>query len=70
MAIEQLFLSEFFSVPHLRDIGRPFIMVISEDPWHSHLSPESLAVELSLPVFTTFYMRGESFNLLLHRRGR
>ena len=35
------------------DTGLPFIMVISEDPLHSHLHvAERLAVELSLPVFT------------------
>ena len=34
MAIEQW---GFFSVQHLLDTGYPFIMVISEDPWHSHL---------------------------------
>ena len=36
MAIEQW---GFFSVPHLLWHGHPFIMVISEDPWHSHLLP-------------------------------
>ena len=35
------------------DTGHPFIMIISEDPWHSQLYvAERLAVELSLPVFT------------------
>ena len=27
----------FFSVPHHWDTGHAFIMVICEDPWHSHL---------------------------------
>ena len=27
----------FFSVPHLLWHGHPFIMINSEDPWHSHL---------------------------------
>ena len=27
----------FFNVPAYFDIGHPFIMVISEDPWHSQL---------------------------------
>ena len=36
MVIEQW---EFLSVPHLLWHGNPFIMVISEDPWHSHLYP-------------------------------
>ena len=46
------------------DTGLPFIMVISEDPWHSHLLPsawqmsQSLAVELSLPVFTALSRPG------------
>ena len=34
MAIEQW---EFFSVSHLLWHGHPFIIIISEDPWHSHL---------------------------------
>ena len=36
MAIEQW---GFFSVPHLLWHGHPFIMVISEDPWHLYLLP-------------------------------
>ena len=36
MAIEQWV---FFSVPHVMWHGHPFLMVISEDPWHSHLMP-------------------------------
>ena len=36
MAIEQW---EFFSMPHLLWHGHPFIMVISEDPWHLYLLP-------------------------------
>ena len=36
------------------DTGLPFIMVISENPWHSHLMPCVWQwVELSLPVSTT-----------------
>ena len=34
------------------ETGHLFIMVISEDPWHTP-NAERLAVELSLPVFTT-----------------
>ena len=34
MAIEQW---GFFSVPHLLEHGLPFLIVTSEDPWHSHL---------------------------------
>ena len=39
------------------------MMVISEDPWLTH-SPiaECLAVELSLPVFTTYVFRGWDSN--------
>ena len=33
------------------DTGNPFITVISEDPWHTHIA-RRLAVVLSLPVFT------------------
>ena len=36
MAIEQLV---FLNVPHLLRSWHPLIMVISEDPWHSHLLP-------------------------------
>ena len=39
MAIEQW---GFFSMPDLLWHGHPFIMVISEDPWHSHLLPSVL----------------------------
>ena len=35
-AIEQW---RFFSVPHFCDKEHPFIMVITENPWHSHLLP-------------------------------
>ena len=35
------------------DTGQFFIIVISEDPWHSRLMTGRLAVELSLPVLTT-----------------
>ena len=35
------------------DTGHPFIMVISDDPWYSQPIAERLAVELSLPAFTT-----------------
>ena len=73
MAIEQW---GFFSVPHLL-----FIMVISEDPWHSEPIAERLAMELSLTVFTTWVCRGWDSNnqpsglqdqrskQLRHRRG-
>ena len=38
----------------LCNAGRPFKLVISEDPWHSHTCIAGLiAVELSLPVFLT-----------------
>ena len=42
------------------DTGHPFIMVISEDPWHSIDRPnaEHLAVELSLPVYMTWVCHG------------
>ena len=35
------------------DTGLPFIMVISEDPWHSHLLPSVWQWSCHLPVFTT-----------------
>ena len=35
IAIEQW---GFFNVPHHCDTGQPFNILISEDPWHSHLS--------------------------------
>ena len=74
MVIEQW---GFFSVPHPLWLGATYIMVISEDPWHSHLHLERLAVELSLPVYDlglsrlgfehpTFLLRGEGFNPLHH----
>ena len=66
MAIEH---SGFFSVPHLLWHGHPFIMVISEDPWHSHLLPSvCLAVELSLPVLTTKMCRDRGSNSDLSRQ--
>ena len=40
------------------DMGHPFIMVISEDLWHSHLLPN-----VWLPVFTTWVCRGWDSNL-------
>ena len=43
------------------DTKHPFIMVISEDPWHSHLV-QSLAVELSLPICTTKICHGLDSN--------
>ena len=36
MAIEQW---GFFNVQHLLPTGQPFMMAISEDPWHSHFLP-------------------------------
>ena len=45
-------------VPHsYKDGNVPFITVISEDSWHTPIA-ERLAVELSLPVFTTKENRG------------
>ena len=63
-----------------RDTGHPFIMVISEDPWHSHLLPSVwkwscryLFLRLSLSRLgfehPTFCLRGESSSPLHHRRG-
>ena len=62
------------------DTAHPFIMVIYEDPRHRPAA-ERLAVELSLPVFTTvvcfgclgfehptFLLRGERVNPLHHHR--
>ena len=43
------------------DTGRPFIMVISENPWHTPIA-ERLAGELSLPVLTTYICRGWNSN--------
>ena len=63
------------------DTGLPFIMVISEDPWHSHLLPNVWQwschyrfydVGLSRLGFEnpTFRLRGQRSNSLRHRRGR
>ena len=52
------------------DTGHLFVMVISEDPWHSPIAERS-AVELPLPVFTTKVCPGwdtRTPNLLLVRR--
>ena len=54
-AIEQ---RGFLSVPDL--LWHPFIMVISEDLWHSHLLPN-----VWLPVFTTWVCRGWDSNFLV-----
>ena len=62
------------------DTGHPFIMVISENPWHSHLLPNVwqgschyLFYDLSLLRLEfehrTFRMRGERSNRLRHRGG-
>ena len=51
MAVEQW---RFFSVPHLLDTGHLFIMVISEDPWHSRLWFEH----------PTFRLRGQQSDTL------
>ena len=62
------------------DTEHPFLLVISDDPWHSHLLPSVFAVELSLLVFTTrsvatviqtpnFRLRGDCSNPMRHRRG-
>ena len=40
------------------DPGHPFIMVISEDPWQSHLFLSVKQWSFSLPVFTTKVCRG------------
>ena len=76
MAIDQW---RLFSMPHLLWHGASVIIVISEDPWNTHIA-ERLAVELSLPAFydlgllrlrfghQTFRMRIECSNQLCHRR--
>ena len=61
------------------DTGHPFIMVISEDPLHSHLLPGVLQLSchylllrlLSRLGFehTTFRMRGDCADRLRHRHG-
>ena len=62
------------------DTGNPFIMVISEDPWHSHLFPSIwqwsyhyLFWDLVLSRLgfehPTFRLRGERSNPMHHRRG-
>ena len=78
MTIAQL---EFFTLPHLVCQGKYVKMIISEDPWHSHLLPSVLPVELLLPVFNAFGMsrpgfelqifcrQGERLNQLPHHRG-
>ena len=43
------------------DLGHPFIMVISEDPWHSSIAER-------LPINTCFYDLGLSNPDLLHTR--
>ena len=63
-----------------RDTGHPFIMVISEDTWHSHLAPiggsgavTSCFFDLCLSRLgfehPTLRLRGERSNPLRHRRG-
>ena len=63
-----------------RDTGHPFIMVISEDPWHSHLMPSFSQwschycfndLDLSRLGFEqpTFPLRGERSYPLRQRRG-
>ena len=76
MAIDQW---RLFSMPHLLWHGASVIIVISKDPWQTHIA-ERLAVELSLPAFydlgllrlrfghQTFRMRIECSNQLCHRR--
>ena len=44
------------------DTGHPFLMVISDDPWHSHPNAERFTVELSLPVLTTWVCRSWDSN--------
>ena len=61
-------------------MGHSFIMVVSEDPWHSHLMPNVSSrgvttsfnnLDLSRLRFehSTFCLRGERSNLLRHHRG-
>ena len=55
------------------DTGHPFIMVISEDPWHSHLLPsiEQRNCHYLLRLRSehpTFRLQGQHSNPLLHRR--
>ena len=59
MALQQ---RGFFSVPHLLWHRHPFIMVIYEDPWHSHPSVWQWKVEMSLLVLTTYVCRGWDSN--------
>ena len=77
MAIEQW---GFFSMSHLLWHGHPFIMVISEDPWQSHLMPSIeqwschflfKQLGLSRPEFKhpTFRLRSKHSNRLQHRLG-
>ena len=49
------------------DTDHPFIIIISEDPWHSHLflRLRSVAAGIQTP---TFRLRGELSNPLRHRR--
>ena len=43
------------------DTGHPFLMVISEDPWHTPIA-KRLTVELSLPAFKTKVCHGWDSN--------
>ena len=60
------------------DTGRPFIMVISNDSWHSHLLPSVMHLSCNCLLglirlgfeHLTFRMWGERSNLLRHRRGQ
>ena len=62
------------------DTGQPFMMVISEDPWHSHLLPSFwqwschylfLRLRSTVAGIRTpnFRLRGERSNRLSHRLG-
>ena len=70
MAIEQW---GFFSVSHLLWPGDPFIMVISEDAWHSHLLPSVSQwicfYDFGLPRLGFEHLRAERSNRLSHRCG-
>ena len=51
------------------DTGYPFIIVISEDPWHSRLLPVAERGGLLRFEHPTFRKGGEQSNRLCHRRG-
>ena len=52
---------------HICDTGHPFIMVVSEDPWHSHLMPSVWQGLSRLGFeFPTFRLQGERSKPLRH----